>query len=251
MATKADAPIRFRGSPRIVEALAQLTPQQIRSTPLSVDLKLPKSEQPAAPLTLQTESVSPSVARLRFSLPESLAPGNYEGTVQINGESQPIVVEVEPFPYLTISPRQLSLQVKPGSQATVGLTLVNSGNVSCEINKVHAFGLFDVEGAERAVGVAIGSSDEKGQGRLNRLLDEAADNHGGLVRVTVQEGLGAIEPGELRNLKATLRFSDRLKPGHTYTGTWPLYNLRYSVQVYVASPTPAKAKGKQAQEESK
>lgn len=250
MATSAGLPIRFRGSPRIVEGLAPLTPQQALSVSLLLDLKLPRTVQPTVPLTLQTDPVGSSATRLRFSLPESTPPGTYEGTVQIGGESYPIRVEVEPHPYLVISPRQLLLQVASGQEAIVDLTLVNSGNVPCEIRKAHVFGLFDVEGAERSIGAALGDSAEKGQGRLNRLMEEAADNHGGLVRVNVQEGAGIMEPGELRNLHATLRFSDRLKPKHTYLGTWSLINLEYYVQVDVASPNPAAPERPRTRKES-
>jgi hypothetical protein len=212
-----------------------MTPRQAQAASLTLDLKLPQAIQQAPPVTLQTEPISASAARLRFSLPESTPPGTYEGTVQISGEYYPILVEVEPHPYLVISPRQLLLRVASGAEATADLVLINSGNVPCEITKAHAFGIFDIDGAERAIGAALGSSTEKGQGRLNRLLDEAADNHGGLVRVNVREGVGSIAPGELRNLRATLRFSDRLKAGHTYWGTWPLLNLRYYVQIYITN----------------
>ena len=257
MATHAATPLRFRGSPRIVEGLAPLTPQQALTASLSLDLKLPRAVQQAAPLTVQTVPVGSAATRLRFSLPESTPPGTYEGTVRIGGESYPISVEVVPHPYLAIFPRQLMLEVasphggaSQGSEATVDLTLVNSGNVPCEIGKAHAFGLFDVKGADRAIGAALSDPEEKGQARLNHLMDEAANNHGGLVRVNVREGTGIIEPGELRNLHVTLRFSDRLRPGNTYWGTWPLYNLEYYVKVHVSSPSPAPASGTGTQEES-
>ena len=247
----ARSPLRFRGSPRIVEGLAPLTTRQALTASLSLDLKLPQAVQQAAPLTLQTAPVGSSATQLRFSLPELTPPGTYEGTVQIGGESYPIIVEVEPHPYLIISPRQLLLQVVAGTEAMVELTLVNSGNVPCEITKAHVFGLFDVDGVERSIGAALGDSVEKGQGRLNRFLDEVADNHGGLVRVNMREGAGIIEPGEMRNLQAMLRFSDRLKPGRTYCGTWPLFNLEYYVQVNVARPKPAATEKKKTQKESR
>jgi hypothetical protein len=239
MATTDSNPIRFHGTPRRAEGLAPLTHEQARTATLSLDLKLPPALKQTAPVTLQTVPVGSSATRLRLSLPESTPPGTYAGTLQVDSERYPIVVEVKPHPYLVISPRQLVLEVAPGAEAIVDLMLVNTGNVVCQITKAHLFGLFDVQGVERAIGMALGTSSEKGQGRLTSLMDEAADNHGGLVRVAVREGAGPIEPGALRNLRATLRFSDHLKPGRTYWGTWPLLNLKYYVRVSVASPLRA------------
>lgn len=245
MATTNVMPIRLRGSPRIVEGLAPFPPQEMLTASLTFDLKVPQAGKQAA-FTLETDPVGASATRLKFSLPESTPPGTYEGTAQIGGESYPIKVEVEPYPYLVISPRQLLLQIRPGADTTVDLTLVNSGNVPCEITKTHAFGIFDVKGVENSIGTALRDSKEKGQGRLNRLIDEVADHHGGLVRVTINEGVGVIKPGEFRNLRATLRLSDRLKPGYTYWGTWPLFNLKYYVRVYVENQESKPPKGESA-----
>lgn len=230
------APIRFHGSPRLVEGLTSLTLQQAHTASVSLDLNLPPMDKRVEPSSLQTVPIGSSGTRLRFSLPESTPPGTYEGSIQLGRESYSIMVELEPFPYLVMAPRQLSLQVPPGSEAIVDLTVLNSGNVPCQIARAYAFGLFDIEGAERSVGAALAGSVRTGTERLDRLLEEAADNHAGLVRVALRKESGTIEPGESRNLRASLRFSDRLKPGHTYSGTWPLENLRYSVQVSTINP---------------
>ncbi len=250
MATTSIRPLRFRGSPRSVEGMSTLAPQRPLTAPLSLDLKLPRSLQAAAPLTVQTEPIGSSATRLRFSLPEATPPGVYEGTVRIGKETYPITVEVEPQAYLVVSPRQLIVQAAAGAEVTADLTIVNSGNVPCEITKTHAFGLFDVKGADRAIGAALADPEVKGQARLGRLMDEAADNHGGLVRVAVRDGAGVVEPGELRTLQVTLHFSERLKPGHTYWGTWPLHNLEYYVKIDVSSSSPTATKRSGTHKES-
>ena len=234
--------IRFRGKPRLVDGLAPRTVEHALTHSVSVDLKMSSAAQENMPLNLQIDSVGISASRLRFSLPESTPPGTYTGMIQLNkDENYPIIVEVEPHPYLAISPRQLSLQLTSDKETTVDLTLVNAGNVPCEITKVYAFGIFDVDGAERSIGAALRDVTNKEQARLGRLLDEAASNHGGLVRVAVREGAGSIEPGEVRDIQVTLRFSDRLKAGHTYWGTWPMVNLKYYVRVHVLDSNPPSA----------
>ncbi len=253
MESKQTKPLRFRGSPRIVQGVAPLTSDQALNAALSLDLKLPQAhrvtrETPEHPL--QTVPLSSFASRLRFSLPESTPPGAYEGSVQIGNETYPVVVEVEPHPQLFISPRQLIIQAVPGQEITMNLSLGNSGNMPCDIRKGYAFGLFEVNGLDRAIGAALGQAPEEGRTRLDRLIDEAADNHGGSVRVNVQEGAGVLEPGDLRDLTVTLRFTDRLKPEHTYWGTWPLYNLRYYVKVFVG-PKEDKDSGHETQEEAR
>jgi hypothetical protein len=66
------------------------------------------------------------------------------------------------------------------------------------------------------------------------------------VRVAIREGAGPLEPGAMRELRATLRVSDHLKPGRTYWGTWPLLNLKYYVRVFVLSPETAAGVSAQA-----
>jgi hypothetical protein len=158
MATTNITPIRLHGTPRSLEGLALLTPEQALTAKLTLDLGLPSALQSSAPISLQTTPIGSAAARLQLSLPESTPPGTYEGSVQVEGERYPLVLEVKPHPYLVISPRQLVLQAAPGSQVNAELTLINSGNVVCEITKVHLFGLFDVQGVERAIGAALGTS---------------------------------------------------------------------------------------------
>ena len=76
--------------------------------------------------------------------------------------------------------------------------------------------------------------EKKGLERIMRLAEGVADGHGGLVRVNIKEGAGLIAPGKLSNLRVALRLPKQLKSGQTYSGTWPLLNLRYYVRVQVS-----------------
>ena len=60
-----------------------------------------------------------------------------------------------------------------------------------------------------------------------------ATQHGGLALIRVQEGSGPLAPGEFRNLKLQMSLSDAIKPGHAYSGTWAVANLRYPVRLEV------------------
>jgi hypothetical protein len=232
---EAPAQLRFRGSPELVEALAPAGLHGRGAAVLALEVGRKARTEARLPLDLQTEPAGESATWLRFGLPETTPPGSYKGTIQVGDEKFPMVVEVEPSPNLVASPSQFAVQAAPGEEVGVDISIVNAGNVPCEIGRAHAFGLFDVEGLERGIRAALQADIAKGERRVDRLADEVAESHGGLVRVSVQ-GAGTLQPGELRQLSVGLRLSDRLEPGHTYTGTWPLHNLAYHVEVAVTAP---------------
>ena len=117
------------------------------------------------------------------------------------------------------------------------MVVANSGNVACEIGKALTFGLFNVHGAERAIGAALRQNEQSGEKRLDRFMDEFADQHAGVVRIQVLGGSGSIAPGEARPLKLNLHLPSGIKADQTYSGTMPLQNLRYYVKVRAIAGT--------------
>jgi len=217
--------LHFRGEPAALDSFVTIQPDEVGSVP-RLSLR-----------TLGTFAIPPAVdvgagvSRLHLSIPRGTPPGTYNGSVELAGRQYPVEVHVEPRAYLLSSPRQLVLSGHAGEQVHVDLALANSGNVPGEIGKTHAFGLYDVHGAERAIGTAFRQAEESGAGRVEHLLQQLAAGHGGLVRVQVTKGAGSIAPGEVRQLQLTLHLSSDLVAGHTYSGVWPLENLRYYARV--------------------
>ena len=112
------------------------------------------------------------------------------------------------------------------------ILVANLGNTDCVVREVNAVGLFDVEGAERAIGRTFRSSEEEGR-ILERLAEELAGGYGGLARVTVGAGAGDLGPGESRELAVTFDLPDGLRPGRAYEGAWALADVNYMVRVEV------------------
>ncbi|MBI2369582.1 MAG: hypothetical protein HYV08_04975 [Deltaproteobacteria bacterium] len=179
------------------------------------------------------------VSWLRLSLPRGTPPGSYTGTVQIEGREQPIIVDVERDIDLRLFPDALSLAAPPGAVVHVDLSVVNAGNVVCEIRRAYAFGVSVMGGVEEAVGQALRAQLAQGERRIDRFAEELANAHGGLVRVSVREGAGPLRPGESRELRVALHLPDRLQAGHTYTGTWPLHDLNCYVRVDATHGRPS------------
>lgn len=223
--------LRFRGLPSGVECIAPLDLGVTRHQKPAAHLALrpPRGEVPSSGLRIF--HVSPGISRLWFPLPPYTPPGTYDGNVTIGEREFPMTVDVEPYENLVLSPPQLNLIAAPGDHITTHLTLANSGNITCDIGKAHAFGLFDIEGAERAVGATLRDSTPEGHDKINRLMDRLADEHAGFVRVQIEKGEGPIGAGETRELTVRLRFPDNMKPSRAYTGTWVFFNLAYQLRV--------------------
>src|SRR5579863_202817 len=121
------------------------------------------------PIVLHPIPAGATATRLRIVLPKSTPPGTYKGRVKFGDSQYPILAEVEPYPHLRLSPSRLSLEAAAGSEIEVELTLVNGGNVTCEVGKAYAFGLFDKDGLNRGTAAAFQDDAGRGRGRFDRL----------------------------------------------------------------------------------
>jgi hypothetical protein len=157
----------------------------------------------------------------------------------IGNREQPVQITIDPEVFFRIWPERLTFTAKARDQVSFDLVFANMGNVAIDIAEVHAFGVFDVGGTERAIGRMVRSADdadvtseaEKPERRIDLFTDAIADEHGGIVRVKVTRGAGTLAPGATRDVAVTLRTPERVRTGHTYWGTWPMYSNRYYVKI--------------------
>jgi len=178
------------------------------------------------------------MGKLTLRLPRWTPPGTYRGSLELGGEKLPIVGEVEPRGRLDAIPRRLAIEAEPGGEVTVDVVLVNTGNVPCTIPAAAKFCVFDGSGIDHAFFVALASPPPEGRQRVDVLLDELAESHGGLVEARAQAGKRTIAPGESAGVKLSLRFSDRRRPGRSYAGTWEAEGLGLSIRVTVPEAKP-------------
>jgi hypothetical protein len=220
-------PVRFRGTPIALSAVTQGGPDETTALPLTVDLPgTPEHRTQAAHSRVGDSSI------LKLNLPRNTPPGKYTGLVMLGDVEQEVVVDVEAEIFLRLFPERLIRPARAGERLSIELSLANMGNVPVEIRGAYAFGLFDVGGVERAIAKTVTAQiGADGRGRADAFADAVSDEHGGMVRVKVDEGAGQVAPNEVRELHLTLAIPDRVRPGHTYWGTWPLHNLRYYVRI--------------------
>jgi hypothetical protein len=167
---------------------------------------------------------------MRIHLPRSTPPGTYEAHVKIGDQERPVVIDVEPEVHFRIFPPRLLLCAGPNDVVRREVTIVNMGNVSIDVPRASGFGLFEIDGLERAVGEALQETDDP----LSVMFDRARDMYAGLLRLQIEEGSGPLAPGESRAVRLALHLPQNIQPRRTYSGLWPLYHAKYYVQVEAA-----------------
>jgi hypothetical protein len=64
-------------------------------------------------------------------------------------------------------------------------------------------------------------------------LDALAEGYGGLARLKVEAGYGTLRPGEVREVRVSLRIPREAQVGSDYWGTWSFHNVNYYVGIDV------------------
>jgi hypothetical protein len=232
MKQNSSAPLQFRGEPGRLTTVLRLPATAFSAsadlTSCSVDL--PGVTVRRAKIR-ELGSAERGLSLLKIKLPRSTAPGVYKGTVEVAGKAFPIEVNVEPTVTLRLFPDDLSTTAAPGAVITFNLTVLNEGNSAVNLDKEYTFCVFERGGIDRALFHALATDQVKGEKRLDRLLDELAAAHGGLVRVEIASADLTIPYGESRDFQVSLRLPDRLRPGRTYSGAWKFEKTSFAVEI--------------------
>src|ERR1035438_2913641 len=219
-------PFRFKGAPTRLTATLPSPEGAARSGRLILPGKDP------LPLTIRrVRSIAPSLAVLSVRLPKSTRPGSYAGSAEVGGKQIPVVIEVEARPRLRFLPPKVSFRGSPGARLRTKVTVLNLGNVDVAIERESTFCIFDNRGMDRAFYQALTEKVEDGKRRIDRVLDELAECHGGLVRAVVREGAGELPPEAARELTVEFQFSRRMRAGEIYRGGWLISEASLEVEI--------------------
>ena len=237
-AARGSEPLELRGPPRRVIAVLPIAlPAHGTVTVERVRHGAGKGERKS--FLARAAPFGDSATEIRLQLPRNLPPGRYDGVATIGGSERPVRLEVEERPRLRVLPRESRVTLTPERRAEIRVRAANDGNAPVEIPRVSAFGVFEVGGLDTAIGQALRAELKAGERRVDRLMEELVERHGGLVRVGVNEGAGALAPGAVTEIVATLELPAGLVPGHSYSGAWPLANASHRVVVTTALAAPA------------
>jgi hypothetical protein len=226
--------IHLKGRPNRLATVLRL-PAAAFAGETSCSVKLPGVEADRVRVR-PIKNTNSGASILKIKLPHDTPPGAYTGTVQIGETEMPITIDVEVHRDLRLFPSILRAEVTPGASVAASISVLNAGNSAVTIASEHRFCVFDSTGIDRAFFVALASDDAKGPQRLDRFLEELADAHGGRVQVRIKSGAGTIPAGEMVDVGVEFRFSDRLRVGREYAGSWKLENAAYRVEIRVSGP---------------
>lgn len=230
-------PLRFKGAPTRMLATLELP----EAFPPAQECRVILSETGSLPLAVRPlRSRPPIVSTLSFRLPKSTPPGSYKGNIELGDKCIPIVVDVESRSSLRFIRPKITHKGVAGDRMSTELALLNRGNVNETIPDKATFCVFDDGGLTRALYRGLVEEDSASKQRIDRVMDELAKAHGGLVRVTVTKGSGQLAPEEVRELEVELHFSHRLTDGRTYRGSWSVSSASLEVEIEVTKNLAAR-----------
>jgi len=233
------APTVFRGAPDQLTCSVPLEPGKDRARASARPTAALEGAEVERVTVFGSSAVGPQQRRVNLRARSTTPPGRYPGSLRIGGRTIPIEAEVEASPRVRCEPGRLVLDVKPRGMVTTEVTVLNSGNVPCMVPISSTFCLFDGDGVHHAIWVALTGEPTPEKQRIDLLLDDLAESHGGLVRVRTAKGEDPILPGEARTVQLTLRFSERLRHPRRYAGVWEVDGLRIPVRVTAVAPQPS------------
>jgi hypothetical protein len=234
---KIDEPIHLRGTPRSVRGFVAMEQHEIGVSPNAEFDGLTHRHEP---LNVQTVPRG-AHTELRVTLPEATAPGEYHGRVHLGERSFPVVAQVEARTHLVCVPPQIELTSGRNRRLRETLTIVNDGNVPASIEKHYGFGLFETTGLDRAIGTAFGAPATKSRSGTDVFFDAAAEEYGGTVTASVEDGAGALKPGEARRVTLSFRLTEKAHRGAAYFGYLPIANLVIPVRIRNADHSTTEA----------
>ena len=228
-ASNRHATLTFTGAPSRLECISPLERPAAKRASIALSLGGRLGEHRS---NLHLLKIRGSEAvRMRFNLPPVTPAGRYQGSAHLDDHEIPVIVEVQPRLGLAISPGNLFVEASAGTEAIASATLLNRGNVACDIGKAYVFRLFENGGYDRALAAALRDETERGRARIDRFIDEFVDASGGNVRVSVEHGSGTVQPGELREITLRMKFPAQLAANTGYYGYITMHNLHFCVNV--------------------
>lgn len=177
------------------------------------------------------------LAGVRIKLDRATPPGTYEATLDTAAGRYPVQIEVEPSPWIRATPAEIVFDAPAGGEAHATVTLANRGNVAVEVPETITLGVYDDDGLENAFASTyrLEKVDD-----LNKVLahffGKLREGHGGLMKIRVASGAGALPPAAIRVLQLRLPLPAKLPAGHSFHGVWTLETLNCSVRVVVRKP---------------
>lgn len=195
-------------------------------------VELPAGVRAPAGDALAWRAGDPAAARLRLA--RDTPPGAYTAIVQrADGTRTPVTLQVQARARLRLRPGTLHVQGAPGQRVAASLVAENRGNVAVEIPEQAVGGVFADDGLETAFSAAYRLDSDDLDQVARTLFGKLRESHGGLLKLRVTAGAGALAVGERRTLALELELGRSLKGGRGYHGSVPLAGAAVGLRITV------------------
>lgn len=170
---------------------------------------------------------------LKVKLDPATPPGRYNAALKTKSGTIPVEMHVEARPRISAYPAQFAFTGAAGKKAKVYVTFINKGNVPCEIPQSDSVGIYDDDGIETAFASTYRQDSDKLETLLSHFIGKLREGHGGLLKLRVPEGHGALPPAGRVAAVIEAQLPSGLKPGHGYHGVWSTPFADYAITVTV------------------
>ncbi|HUN43487.1 MAG TPA: hypothetical protein VMU81_24595 [Acetobacteraceae bacterium] len=187
------------------------------------------SDRPVHAIATRDRHRRPPLIRLGPFTP----PGIYQATLESDGQRHPVTVTVAPAPMLSADPSGLLFAGPPGSGVTAHIALCNRGNTGVTIPTRAKVGLYDDDGLEFAFADTYRQKQSDPANLVGNWLQRLREGYGGLLRLDIVQGAGALEPGAARMLEVQATLPEQARARHAYHGIWSVGSLNCLVEVSV------------------
>jgi hypothetical protein len=229
--TARSAPLRLFGPPNRLSFTGPELGESDSCAVILPDSLQRYAEARAVPLAVRTGRTGAKGLRMRLA--RTTPPGRYAAELQVSGKSYPLTLDVASAPRLRIFPLSADFEGKSGETAEAEVNFANDGNVEITVPETVAVGIYDDHGIEAAFADTYRQDSDNAEVLVGHWLRKLREGYGGLLKLQIVEGAGALEPGQQRVIKIATRLPKKLKPRHSYHGIWEFGPVFYRIGVTV------------------
>lgn len=246
-------PLVIAGQPGKLRASLQLSNPtderiRLRSLPMTSAGMSKRLGEAGRPEKTPNLRLRPGVIRPGHRGPVSLSldldpytpPGEYQAEVEIDGQVQPVLVNVMEKVALRVRPSIVVVENIPNGRVSKRVAVENQGNVPLTINEIGAIYLDDDLQICRTLRHAASAVDDKLrplEEYLAQILLSAKQvaESSGILRVHNKSGEFVLQPGETRLLDLEVRVPPSLDKRGRYRGIAALYTANLAFVIVPAS----------------
>jgi hypothetical protein len=232
-----DEPIFLVGDSKSLRGTVRLNnpgQEKVLVREANLRLKLPQSEQ-AVPFGQSSLSVTlqpgqAQTVKLSLEFDPHTPPGQYQGEMDVNGQTRQATVFVAEVVRLTLNPSTLVFDQVSGAKVLKQVVFSNEGNVPLTIGPIGPVQLGVELLLRRGAQATLAAAGEKKTQALDKLIGEfisgdsgAILGDAGFLEVQNLTGKLVLQPGEVKLIQLEIHLPDKLECNHRYIGRVPFY----------------------------